>query len=277
LASGVSNKGKKSDFARLVTDGIVDNRPDMYNYVPKRVVEKSEAEKMGWIHYYDGHSMCVNGHVAARYVSNTAICVDCKRLAEGKPAIYSPGATADSLIGIPDHVNPIANSKFAWTDDKKSQLLSAWVNTGGDMIAAAKIVGCQPEHVIDLKASDPDFQAAYEAARLKVDQVQLWSMESRGSGNDRVGLAMAQSKFIEFGAKQGLADRPAINPEQMRAELANMLSSLKRSADQRERLKATIRASRGVGSTDTPAADSADAGVEIEIVLGSPYDGSDLV
>jgi hypothetical protein len=273
----VSNKGKKSEFARLVTDGIVDNRPDMYNYVAKRIVEKAEAEKMGWTHYYDGHSMCVNGHVAARYVSNNAICVDCKRLAEGKPAVYTPGATADSLIGLLDHVNPMANAKFAWTADKKSQLLSAWVNTGGDMIAAAKIVGCQPEHVIDLKASDPEFQADYEAARLKVDQVQLWSMESRGSGNDRVGLAMAQSKFTEFGAKQGLADRPTINPEQARAELTQMLSVLKGSIDQQERLRAIIRANKSVGQTNTPATADADADVEVEIILGSTHDDSDLV
>jgi hypothetical protein len=273
----VSNKGKKTEFARTVCDGIVDNRPDFYNYVPKRIVEKSESEKMGWIHYYDGHSQCLNGHIAARYVTNTAICVDCKRLAEGKPAIYTPGAAAESLIGIPEHVNPLANAKFAWTSDKKGQLLSAWVNTGGDMLAAAKIVGCQPEHVIDLKGSDPEFQAAYEAARQKVDQVQLWSMESRGSGNDRVGLAMAQSKFTEFGAKQGLADRPAINAEQSRAELANMLSSIKRTIDQRARLHATIRANRGVAASDSATATDADAELEESLVLAPPYDGSDLV
>jgi hypothetical protein len=273
----VSNKGKKSEFARLVTDGITDQRPDMYNYVAKRIVELAEAEKMGWTHYFDGHSMCVHGHIAARYVKNTALCVDCKRLAEGKPAIYTPGASAESLIGLIDHVNPIANSKFAWTDDKKSQLLSAWVNTGGDMIAAAKIVGCQPEHVIDLKTSDVEFQAAYEAARMKVDQVQLWSMESRGSGNDRVGLAMAQSKFTEFGAKQGLADRPTINPEQARAELAQILSSLKRSLDQQDGLRAVIRTNRGVGPIDPAPAADADKDMEVEIILGSSHDDSDLV
>jgi len=273
----VSNKGKKSEFARLVTDGIVDNRPDMYNYVAKRIVERVEAEKMGWIHYYDGHSMCANGHIAARYVSKPALCVDCKRLAEGKPAIYTPGASVESLTGFPEYVAPIAQSKFAWTDDKKQQLLSAWINTGGDMLAAAKVVGCQPEHVIDLKSSDAEFQAAYEAARLKVDQVQLWSMESRAGGNDRVGLSMAQSKFTEFGAKQGLADRPAINPEQMRAELANILSSIKRSIDAEEGLLATIRSNRKLPPSNTPAAAEADDGLEIEAVLAPPYDGSDLV
>ena len=64
----------------------------MYNYVAKRIVERTEAEKMGWIHYFDGRTSALNGHIAARYVSNNAICVDCKRLAEGKPAIYSAGA-----------------------------------------------------------------------------------------------------------------------------------------------------------------------------------------
>jgi hypothetical protein len=273
----VSNKGKKSEFARTVADGLVDNRPDLYNYVAKRVVPLEEAQKMGWLHYFDGTSMCLHGHVAARYVSNTQLCVDCKRQGEGKPPIYSISAPLDDLTGAPTFIHPIANSKFRWTDDKKAQLLSAWVNTGGDMLAAAKIVGCQPEHVIDLKASDSEFQAAYEVSRQKVDQVQLWSMESRGSGNDRVGLAMASAKFTEFGAKQGLADRPTINPEQARAELAQILSSLKRPFDQQDRLRAAIRANRPMGETDTPAAADADEDVEESPVLAPPYDGSDLV
>jgi hypothetical protein len=267
----------KAEFARGVCDSIKDGRPDLYNSPAKRIVEVEEAEKMGWTCYFDGRTVCPQGHIAARYVVNHGICVDCKRLAEGKPAIYSKTPFTDDLTGAPVYVNPIANAKFAWTDEKKQQLLSAWVNTGGDMIAAAKIVGCQPEHVIDLKASDTEFQAAYEAARVKVDQVQLWSMESRGSGNDRVGLAMAQSKFTEFGAKQGLADRPAINPEQMRAELAQILSSIKRSIAAEEGLLATIRANRKLPPSNTPAAAAADDGVEIEDVLAPSYDGSDLV
>jgi hypothetical protein len=267
----------KAEFARTVCDSVVDGRPDLYNSPAKRPVTIEEATKHGWPHWYDGVSQCLQGHIAARYVSNPSLCVDCKRVADGKPAIYSATPLAIDLTGAIPYVNPLANAKFMWTDEKKSQLLSAWVNTAGDMLAAAKVVGCQPEHVIDLKASDPEFQAAYEAARLKVDEVQLWSMESRGSGNDRVGLAMAQSKFTEFGAKSGLADRPTINPEQSRAELTQILSSIKRSLDQQDGLRATIRANRGVGPPDTAATADAGARVEKPVVLAPPHDNSDLV
>lgn len=267
----------KAEFARTVCDSVVDGRPDMYNSPAKRPVTVEEATKHGWPHWYDGVSQCPQGHIAARYVTNPALCVDCKRVADGKPAIYGVTQLNADFIGGAPYVNPLANANFAWTDEKKSQLLSAWVNTGGDMLAAAKVVGCQPEHVIDLKASDPEFQASYEAARLKVDQVQLWSMESRGSGNDRVGLAMAQSKFTEFGAKQGLADRPTINPEQSRAELTQILSSIKRALDQQDGLRATIRANRVVGQAHAPAAAPANTSVEKPAVLAPPYDNSDLV
>lgn len=267
----------KAEFARTVCDSVIDGRPDFYNAPAKRPVSKEEAEKHGWSHYFDGVSQCLQGHVAARYCSNPAICVDCKRIGEGKPPVYSVVTLAAELTSPQPFVNPLANAKFEWTDDKKTQLLSAWINTGGDMLAAAKIVGCQPEHVIDLKASDVDFQARYETARLKVDQVQLWSMESRANGNDRVGLAMSQSKFTEFGAKTGLADRPSINPEQMRAGLTQILSSIKRSLDQQDRLETAARANRGVGSPDTAAAVASGAGLAQPAVLARPHDNSDLV
>jgi hypothetical protein len=197
-------RGKKAEFSRLVTDGIVDQKPDMYNYVAKRVVELEEAQKMGWTHYFDGKRQCLNGHVAAHYVSNPSMCIDCKRLAEGKPAIYTPGAGNGDLIGAVEYVNPLANAKFKWTADKKTQLLSAWVNTGGDMLAAAKVVGCQPEHVLDLKASDVEFQAEYEAGSVKVDQVQLWEMESRGSATTASDWRRRANHRIR--CWQGLAD-----------------------------------------------------------------------
>lgn len=267
----------KAEFARTVCDSVVDGRPDFYNAPAKRPVSKEEAQKHGWSHYFDGVSQCPQGHIAARYCSNPGICVDCKRIGEGKPPIYSVTMLASDLTGAKPFVNPLADARFVWTDEKKSQLLSAWINTGGDMLAAVKIVGCQPEHVIDLKASDPDFQARYEAARLKVDIVQLWSMEKRAADNDRVGLAMSQSKFSEFGAKTGLADRPAINPEQMRAGLAQLLSSLRRSISQQDRLESAARAARTVGSHDTPATAASGEGVAEQGVLAHPHDNSDLV
>jgi hypothetical protein len=277
LASRVTKKHTgKADFARTVCDAIVDGRPDLYNSPAKRQVSKEEAEKHGWTHFFDGR-VCPQGHMAARYVSNEHLCVDCKRLGEGKPAIYSPTHLAQDLTGATPYVNPLATTTFVWNDAKKDQLLAAWINTGGDMIAACKVIGCQPLHVLKLKSTDSQFLADYEAARVQVDEVQLWNMESRAGGNDRVGLSMAQSKFSEFGAKNGLADRAAINPEQMRAGLAQLLSTVERQVDQQDRLERAAEALNRVAQANTASAAPADAGVVEPDVLAQPHDNSDMV
>jgi hypothetical protein len=270
-------KTGKADFARQVCDAIKDGSPDMYNGAARRVVPIEEAERQGWPHYYDGKTACPQGHVAARYVSNPAVCVDCRRIGDGKTAIYSKTEFLDALTGHPVYVDPVASDRFEWTDEKKRQLLTAWINTT-DILAAAKTIGAQPSHVIDLLASDVEFKAAYEDAQRKVEQVQLWSVESRaGGGSDRLQLAMAQSKFTQFGAKTGLADRPTVNTEQARAELTQLLSVAKRALAQRARLESVARTSRSVGRTDIPAADSAGTDVEKPALLGQPHDNSDLV
>lgn len=63
-----------------------EGKPDMYNYMPTRFVPIEEAKARGWPLYYDG-TICRYGHVAPHYVSNTRLCVDCKRLREGKAEI----------------------------------------------------------------------------------------------------------------------------------------------------------------------------------------------
>jgi hypothetical protein len=266
----------KTEFARTICDVVKDGKPDLYNSPAKQLVPKEMAEKHGWAHFFDGR-VCPQGHVAARYVSNEHKCVDCSRLGDGKPAIYSPTSAAEELTGAGTFVNPLAQANFLWTDAKKDQLLAAWINTGGDMIAACKVIGCQPLHVLKLKATDAKFLADYEAAAVQKDEVQLWNMESRAGGNDRVGLSMAQSKFSEFGAKNGLADRPAINPEQMRAGLAQLLSNVERQVDQQERLERAAAALGGVAQANTPAAAPADKGVVEPDLLAQPHDDSDLV
>jgi len=64
--------------------------PNMYDHVPTRFVSKAEAEARGWQHFWIGEK-CVTGHRAARYVSNTSMCVDCVRVEKGKLPVYGKG------------------------------------------------------------------------------------------------------------------------------------------------------------------------------------------
>jgi len=65
-------------------------RPDMYNQLPTRFVTLEEATARGWAHFYVG-DVCSYGHKAPRFVSNVRVCVDCKRLRDGKLAIGGKG------------------------------------------------------------------------------------------------------------------------------------------------------------------------------------------
>jgi hypothetical protein len=273
----VSKKATKTEFARMVTDGIVDQKPDMYNYVAKRVVEREEAERMGWNHYFDGKTVCLNGHVAARYVSNNALCVDCKRLAAGKPAIYAKHEFSDDLTSPSVLMDPVASSNFDWTDDKKSQFLNSWINTTS-IPAALKVVKAQFTHLIDLLERDANFKADYEAAERKVSMVQQWQLEGEAAdGSDRVKLAMAGNKFASFGAKSGLAGRAPANAEEERADFANIIRTARATVDQRRRLEAVVRASGSVAHT-AAAGEAASASPDLESsVLGPTYVDSDMV
>lgn len=64
--------------------------PDFYNHQPTRFVSLAEAKVRGWKHFWTGE-LCVTGHRAARYVANGSICVDCKRIEEGKVPVYGKG------------------------------------------------------------------------------------------------------------------------------------------------------------------------------------------
>lgn len=67
-----------------------DGRPDLYNYMPTRFVSKEEAEARGWKLFWTG-DICVTGHRAARYVSNSSVCTDCQRIERGKVPVYGKG------------------------------------------------------------------------------------------------------------------------------------------------------------------------------------------
>jgi hypothetical protein len=273
----VSNKGKKSEFARTITDGVVDSRPDMFNYVPKRVVEKAEAEKMGWKHYYDGNTACANGHVAARYVSNPAICIDCARVGDGKHTIYPTVNHVDDLTGTVMFVDPRADARFNWTDEIKRQFLNSWINTTS-IPKALTVVKAQYTHLINLLKTDASFKAEFEAAEREVELVQEWELQGDAAGgSDSIKLAMGKSKFESFGAKRGLVDRPIVNSEDARAELAQLLLSVERTIAGPARLRAICDAAQGVGQNPQSKPDGSAEDMEEPAVLASPYDGSDLV
>jgi hypothetical protein len=274
----VTNKrGGKAAFARGVCDLQKDGKPDCYNSVAKRTVSIEEAESRGWLHFYDGKTACPQGHVAPRYISNHARCIDCARVADGLKPIYPGTSFVDDLTGNPMYVDPVARPEFDWTDTKKRQLLDAWINTTSFPTAIEKI-GAQPKHVLDLLETDAVFKADYEAARTKMEQVQLWNMEGAAAGgSDRMQLAMGANKFTQFGAKTGVAGRPTVNSEQARAELTQLLSSARRTLAQRAGLADAARASRSLGRPNAAAADPAGKPLEGSAVLGQPYEHCDLV
>lgn len=270
-------RSTKIEFAHTVCGVVKDGCPDLYNGVAKRVVEKEEAEKHGWSHYYDGKTACPAGHIAARYVSNPSICTDCRRLADGKLPIYPKTEHIDDLTGNPVYVAPVASEKFDWSAEKKKQLLRAWINTR-NFLKACEVIGCQPLHALELLESDAEFKADYEDAERKVAQVQSWAIEGTAANGDvRTALAMASNKFPQFGAKTSLAGRPAVNSEQARAELTQLLSAARRSIANRSRLESIAGAVRGVGRVDSSPAGTAADLVDQPPVLGQSHEHSDLV
>lgn len=67
-----------------------DNKPDLYNHMPTRMVPQTEAKARGWTFFYVGES-CRWGHMAPRYVTNPRMCVDCHRIRDGRVAIGAKG------------------------------------------------------------------------------------------------------------------------------------------------------------------------------------------
>lgn len=69
---------------------IKDGKPDLYNYLPTRIVTMAESQARGWRWFYIG-DVCSHGHKAPRYVSNPRQCVDCHRLRERRTTIGGKG------------------------------------------------------------------------------------------------------------------------------------------------------------------------------------------
>lgn len=86
-----------SEFKKLTVQQLAElapvtkeGKPDLYNTLPSRFISKGEAEARGWSLFYVG-DVCSHGHKAPRFVSNPRLCVDCKRLREGRLPIGGKG------------------------------------------------------------------------------------------------------------------------------------------------------------------------------------------
>jgi hypothetical protein len=273
----------KTEFALGVCAAVKDGMPDMYNAVPKRAVTQDEARSHGWPHFFDMVTKCPQGHVAARYMSNTFRCVDCARIADGKLPIYGTRSNEDLIgeaITAPEYQNPDVRTDFKWTDEYFRQFCVAYVNTG-DVTAALKLVNARPFDLITELRNNPERAALFEATRTDVDQVFLWKAEGNAAtGSDRAMLARAGATFPDrFGsrAQAGVGAEAYVNPDKAVAELAKLLSSARESLAQRSALGAARGAGSQLESTDTSAATAAGVDVEEVVLLGPPLDNSDLI
>lgn len=86
-----------------------DGKPDLYNYMPTRLVPRAEAAARGWQFFFEG-TPCRYGHTAPRYVSNERQCVDCKRTKAGKAPI---GGQARAEWKAPPRKQPDSPAKAA--------------------------------------------------------------------------------------------------------------------------------------------------------------------
>lgn len=97
MAQGLIEKWPAVDPATVAP--VRDGRPDMYNHQATRFVSLAEAKARGWKHYWTGER-CNFGHRAARYVANNSICIDCKRIEDGKLPIYIGGTPELDAPGV---------------------------------------------------------------------------------------------------------------------------------------------------------------------------------
>jgi hypothetical protein len=277
-------KQGKLEFARTICDATTaKGQPDMYNSVPKRPVPVEEARSHDWPHYFDGESKCAQGHIAARYVSNPYRCVDCARIADGRPPIYGKSVN-DDLISAPTeapaYLDAALRMNFRWDDEKWRQFRVAYVNVG-DVTAALKLMGAQPNDLITLLRDSPEHSAEFDLTRRDVDQVFLWKAEGSAVGGDsRAMLSRAGAQFPDrFGTRgqSGLASEPYVSPDKAVAELAKLLRSVEESLNQQDALGAAKPADRKVAApVASPTPPAADA-VEEDVLLARALDASDLV
>lgn len=128
-----------------------DGAPDLYNYMPTRVVSKTEAEERGWRFFYVDE-VCRYGHRAPRYVKAPRTCVDCHRLKNNRQPIGAKGAAeyltsprpyAERKVQAPQTTGVAVTPKPAEPDGLEKRFLTEYVRTG-NFDVAAEALGYEP-------------------------------------------------------------------------------------------------------------------------------------
>jgi hypothetical protein len=247
-----------------------DGVPDMYNYMPTRFVPRDEAQQRGWKHFYDGRR-CRFGHQAPRNVVNPDLCIDCRRIREGKSPIagkasgtaeekekrsYEKSATYDEKRFTPRPIEADALEKrflthyaetkdlrgaallagiteaqvhmrlstsavfraatndlearlkirptvpdpidFQWDDDKRTRLITVYVDTG-DISTARDSIRVTPTELYKELSRNAAFQARLdEAAPLALNALEERAIQFALAGNDKLLSKVLSAKKPEY-------------------------------------------------------------------------------
>jgi hypothetical protein len=134
-------------------------QPALHQRVPNRYISIQEAQHLGMSLFWPG-TPCLHGHIAARYVSNSRMCVDCRREQQSLPAIY-PRSPA-----------------FAWTSDLHRTFCEAWARTGS-ILEARRAVSCPHLQMVrDELEHSPAFRTLFEEAALQAAYRQLGAQDN---------------------------------------------------------------------------------------------------
>ena len=138
-------------------------QPDLYNFMPTRMVPLSEAEARGWSMYYEGQQ-CRYGHYAPRYTSNANLCIDCHRIKRGKQPMGSSGPVIVDRFMVAKAGNP----KKKGDDDDDGR------NAVGATTATRKIEpDIREKHFLTAYAETRNFADACDAVRMSQGQVHM--------------------------------------------------------------------------------------------------------
>lgn len=144
--------------------------PDLYNYMPTRVVTHEEALARGWTYYFDGKKKCNAGHVSPRFASNPRMCVDCHRMSCGKPTIAEEKVEKKAEKKTKGRKAPRPTMhvyKDQVADVQAQRFLAAYAEMR-DVEGAAKAVNWTSAKVEARIASDRIFREACDRLGLKI-------------------------------------------------------------------------------------------------------------
>jgi hypothetical protein len=141
---------------------------DLFNHVPNRFIPLETARAQGLTAFWEGKA-CRYGHQAARFVSNTKICMDCRRAKMGLEPIYPRSAAqkfhnlekkptaADPNTASAASAAPAPQSLGLDTNDTK--FLAAYAEHR-DLDKAAKSVGTTKELILARRVGFPGLDEA---------------------------------------------------------------------------------------------------------------------